>query len=256
MTDYQQGEDPSLASFGRHVLVGGLLGLCVGVSWEGMAWFWAAGQFAPLRLSVLGTSLGMICGFVTWLVQAGRERPRRHEKDGRREGTAASLYPGVCDRRRRAVNATRLLLACIACGVVCGSVCGLINFALHWVNGTGQLVYAAVSFLVVWVAASVFVWLCTIAVGNSNDQPTSTCMDPIGPSKHPGQPPAAFEHRLAAFLRCSEQELLRPRPRTQSKMPFWSIADVRSYVGPKPVWIIRRILERIRATMRRSRSFR
>ena len=35
-----------------------------------------------------------------------------------------------------------------------------------------------------------------------------------------------------------------------------TIADFGSYVGPKPAWIIRRFLERIRATVRRSRNYR
>jgi hypothetical protein len=58
--------------------------------------------------------------------------------------------------------------------------------------------------------------------------------------------PTPFIKRLANYVGCDEQELREPRCQPKSRMTFWSIVDFDSWHGPKPISIIRRILERIR----------
>jgi hypothetical protein len=256
MTDFRQGEDPSLASFGRHVLIGCVLGLCVGASWEIMAGFWAAGQFAPRRLLILGAALGLAGGFLTWLARAGRERPRATDRNSPRRQSAIPADALRSSSRPNGVRPTwTSFLAFVAAGAVCGIVCAPSYASTYWTTSAGQRVFAIVGCIVLGAAAGAFVWIARVGLADANAARTSRRGDPMDPVKSPVAPPPAFEQRLAAFLHCTTEELHAPRPRPQSTMPFWSIVDFASYVGPKPAWIIRRILERIRATLRRSRYY-
>jgi hypothetical protein len=63
-------------------------------------------------------------------------------------------------------------------------------------------------------------------------------------------PPEDFHHRLAHYVHCDEAQLNEPGPPYESRMPFWSLVDFRSWHGPKPAWLIRQVLERIRACVR------
>jgi hypothetical protein len=63
--------------------------------------------------------------------------------------------------------------------------------------------------------------------------------------------PRPFRQRLADYLRVPESEVLPPRPRPISAMPFWSAVPLtRRPVVLKSVEFIRTILERIRTTVR------
>jgi hypothetical protein len=63
--------------------------------------------------------------------------------------------------------------------------------------------------------------------------------------------PLPFRQRLADYLHVPESEVLPPRPRPVSSMPFWSAVPLsRRPVVLKSVEFIRIILERIRATVR------
>jgi hypothetical protein len=64
---------------------------------------------------------------------------------------------------------------------------------------------------------------------------------------HGEQPPANFQYRLAHYLHCDEACLNQPHPPYESKMTFWSLVDFHRWFGPKPAWLMRRMLERIRA---------
>ena len=76
------------------------------------------------------------------------------------------------------------------------------------------------------------------------------------PLRHPpAHQPAPFDRRLARFVRhapplidqsVSDDDALDP----PSRMPFWSIVDPRTWHGPKPAALIRRLLERIRDAVR------
>lgn len=64
-------------------------------------------------------------------------------------------------------------------------------------------------------------------------------------------PPSPFRHRLATFLQVPEDQVLAPRPRPVSSMPFWSSVPL----APRPIVIktvefIRAVLERIHAAVR------
>jgi hypothetical protein len=63
-----------------------------------------------------------------------------------------------------------------------------------------------------------------------------------GPEHHPKD----FTERLAGYLHCEEEELAGPRPYPASSMSFWSRVGQLRWMGPKPAFIIRRLLERIR----------
>ena len=68
----------------------------------------------------------------------------------------------------------------------------------------------------------------------------------VSPSTDAENTPAPFVKRLAKYIGCEESELRQDRQKPRSKMSFWSIIDFFSWHGPKPVSLIRRILERIR----------
>jgi hypothetical protein len=65
------------------------------------------------------------------------------------------------------------------------------------------------------------------------------------------EPPAPFPKRLANYLHVPESEVLEPRPRWVSSMPFWCavILPQRSTLA-KSVEYIRAMLRRIRAAVR------
>jgi hypothetical protein len=65
------------------------------------------------------------------------------------------------------------------------------------------------------------------------------------------RPPATFRHRLATFLQMPEDQVLTPRPRPVSSMPFWSSVPL----SPRPIVMksvefIRAVLERIHSAVR------
>jgi hypothetical protein len=60
-------------------------------------------------------------------------------------------------------------------------------------------------------------------------------------------PPEPFRTRLAGYLHLPEQEVLAPRPRPASTMPFWSLVPLpQRATVMKSVEFMRAILERIR----------
>ncbi|MEM9658284.1 MAG: hypothetical protein AAF961_07990 [Planctomycetota bacterium] len=62
--------------------------------------------------------------------------------------------------------------------------------------------------------------------------------------------PAPFADRLAQFVHGGSAPPSRLEDRFESKMPFWSLSELRGWYGPKPAWRIRRILKRIAASVR------
>lgn len=62
----------------------------------------------------------------------------------------------------------------------------------------------------------------------------------------PEHRPKEFAERLAGYLHCEQEELAAPRPYAPSKMSFWSRVGQLRWFGPKPAWLMRRLLERIR----------
>lgn len=67
-------------------------------------------------------------------------------------------------------------------------------------------------------------------------------------------PPKPFRIRLARFLGVAPSELTTDQSRAESKMPFWMAATVFARRGPKPLWLIRFLLDRIRRAVRGSKS--
>ena len=71
------------------------------------------------------------------------------------------------------------------------------------------------------------------------------------PVPRPAEPPEAFRKRLATYLHVPEGEVLVPRERPVSAMPFWSAVELpRRSTMAKSIEYIRQILLRIRATVR------
>lgn len=66
---------------------------------------------------------------------------------------------------------------------------------------------------------------------------------PPRPEHHPKE----FTERLAGYLHRDPKELAEPRPYAESNMSFWSRVGQLRWFGPKPAYLIRRLLERIRA---------
>jgi hypothetical protein len=62
--------------------------------------------------------------------------------------------------------------------------------------------------------------------------------------------PKEFTERLAGYLHCPTEELAGPRPVAPSKMSFWSRVGQLRWFGPKPAYLVRRLLERIREQVR------
>jgi hypothetical protein len=56
-----------------------------------------------------------------------------------------------------------------------------------------------------------------------------------------------YQERLASFLQCDEQALGEGEVPFHSRMRFWCRVPLVRWRGPKPGWLIRRFLERIRA---------
>ncbi len=72
----------------------------------------------------------------------------------------------------------------------------------------------------------------------------------IVPSASPEHQPKDFSQRLAGYLHCDQEQLVEPRPYPESKMSFWSRVGRLRWMGPKPAYLIRRLLERIREQVR------
>jgi len=67
----------------------------------------------------------------------------------------------------------------------------------------------------------------------------------------PSEPPTPFRQRLAKYLHVSENEVLSPRPRPASSMPFWSSVPLSpGRIVMKSVEFMRAVLERIHAAVR------
>ena len=62
--------------------------------------------------------------------------------------------------------------------------------------------------------------------------------------------PSSYQSRLARFLDCDETDLKDLRPAPVSSMKYWCLLDKFEPTPPKPAWFIRRLLRRIRATVR------
>jgi hypothetical protein len=62
--------------------------------------------------------------------------------------------------------------------------------------------------------------------------------------------PSSYRSRMARFLDRDETDLEDLRPAPVSKMEYWCLLDKFELIPPKPAWFIRRLLRRIRATVR------
>ena len=75
------------------------------------------------------------------------------------------------------------------------------------------------------------------------DRPKAETLEP--------EPPEAFRKRLAAYLHVADGEVLVPRERPVSAMPFWCAVELpRRSTMAKSIAYIRQILLRIRAAVR------
>ena len=88
-------------------------------------------------------------------------------------------------------------------------------------------------------------WLlaCAKLPASGRDEGTTISTKPI-------HRPRPFVSRLSHFLHCNEDDLRHRRSRFTSRMRFWSRAPLDARHGPKPAWLIRQLLERIRDTVR------
>ena len=121
------------------------------------------------------------------------------------------------------------------------------------------LVYAATTGFFEWQVSvrlvnlgfliGVLRWLLACAsLTGSRDEPTVTA------HYRPVHRPKPFTNRLSRFLHCPEEELQEEEHRVTfiSRMRFWSRVPLDSPHRPKPAWLIREILERIRERVRGS----
>jgi hypothetical protein len=91
---------------------------------------------------------------------------------------------------------------------------------------------------------------CSLAVEDSRRAKRPQRLRSRSPNE-PSHPPFPFRQRLAAFLQVPKGEVLVPRPRPVSSMPFWSSVPL----SPRPIMnksveFIRAVLERIHAAVR------
>ena len=91
----------------------------------------------------------------------------------------------------------------------------------------------------VGIVVSILIWLARSAPRTHPN--TERCV-----KDGPQQTPVAFTTRLAHFVGCSSEELQQARPKYRSRMKFWSLMPISQGHGPKPTWLIRHLLERIR----------
>lgn len=73
---------------------------------------------------------------------------------------------------------------------------------------------------------------------------------PVEASSHEPSLPQPFRKRLAGYLHCDESEVMVAQEPLRSTMPLWMLYPLDRVHGPKPWWMIRRILERIQRSVR------
>ena len=146
---------------------------------------------------------------------------------------------------RRSVLTWKSFLWHLFVGAVIGLAVGAIPFALPEIYDDPYDIARMGS---VGVLIGFLIWFFR-AVGESSAPPTAR-RSADSAKRLPGMTPAPFARRLAQFTGGEEEELNRPRPRPKSKMTFWSLVDFRTWHPPKPAWLIRRILHRIRESVR------
>lgn len=67
------------------------------------------------------------------------------------------------------------------------------------------------------------------------------------------EPPRPFRQRLASYIHCDEADVMRGNDSTQSTMPLRVLTPIGPYHGPKPLWFIRFVLNRIHRLVSQSR---
>ena len=70
------------------------------------------------------------------------------------------------------------------------------------------------------------------------------------PGERPVHRPTPFVSRLSSFLHCPEEDLHQQRKNFTSRMRFWTRVSLDTRCGPKPSWLIRQLLARIRDNVR------
>ena len=208
MTDRSPRHELSRGRFRRHLLAGGLLGLCVGASWELMAWLWTPGQFAPLQLSIWGMLLGLCGGCATFCALANRNKSTasQHSISQIRAGFT---WPSFAEH--------------VAWGILVGVAGAPFGLTSHWTGTAGQAIFAVVGWLTCAIAenvvprsiptAPVFMRVCLPPAGAS----ISNC----DASTRPG-----LDERFAALTdacnACHEAE----------KVPFFEVRPPETRISP------------------------
>ena len=155
---------------------------------------------------------------------------------------------------RRSLLTWKSFLWHLLLGAVIGLTVGTILFVLRGSNDP----HAIVRTTNIGVVIGFLAWLLRAAAESSA---LSTARRAANSGKRvPENSPTPFAKRLAQYTGCDEEELNQPRPDFKSTMTFWSLIDFRTWSlidfrtwhGPKPVWLIRRLLRRIRERVHES----
>lgn len=237
----------SWSAFAGHVAVGAGIGFGVAAA--------VYSQLAPsdkeyAHLLRLGLYLGGVLASFLWFSRAVRESTRRETARRRRvrwnEPPQTMIASGTDGSPRPRVKTQ--LLTHLSYGGRTGLAYGTVEAALRITWGDGRWLVALLGITALGVAGGMLVWLVRLI--DEDSRPTGVHGgDPLGVVEASQEHAASFETRLAGFLHCDVAELRQARPRPVSKMPFWSVVDFGSYIGPKPVQLIREFLERIRAAV-------
>jgi F0F1-type ATP synthase membrane subunit c/vacuolar-type H+-ATPase subunit K len=247
MSDQPRGTVIRWRALGGHVAIGAAVGFGIGGA--------AATQAASSNEDFLGLLrvsmyLGAILAIVVWAIRVGQEKTRREVarlREWRWHGALRKAAAREAEETQRP-RVRSQLLSHLSYGLRTGLAYGAVEAALQIVWGDGRWLLALLGFTLIGVVAGTFVWV--VRVIDEDSRPTGARgADPLGIGEDPQDASAPFESRLAGFLHCDVEELGQVRPRPVSKMPFWSIVDFGSYIGPKPVQLIREFLERIHAAV-------
>ena len=143
------------------------------------------------------------------------------------------------------VSPTPSVLPALVRHLIVGISLGLI-VALVYAASTGFFEWqVSVRLVNLGFLIGVLRWLLACAnLTGSKNEPTVTAQF------RPVHRPKPFTNRLSHFLHCPEEELQEHRVTFISRMRFWSRGRPDSPHRPKPAWLIRQILERIRERVR------
>lgn len=247
MLNQPTGTVISWSAFAGHIAVGA----AVGIGAAGAALSQAAPTDEQIAILLrLSLYIGGLLGLAVWGIQVGQEKTRREVARLRKWRWNEPLRRTVADRTEESPPrcVKHQLLPHLSYGARTGFACGTVEAALRIFWGDGRWLPVLLSITAAGMAGGVLVWLVRIMDADSR----STGVlggDPLGGPTEPQGHSVSFETRLAGFLHCDVADIRQAAPRPVSKMAFWSVVDFGSYIGPKPVQLIREFLERIRATV-------